>query len=105
VSHSAQASYLFRRLAPRQALANVSVYAACTRPAAVCSRTGVVPRPYWQRRKLLCRKRYELFCYLFLLVTLTRTVVLKIRTVSVRVRLGALSKRARQGAFRVLSPR
>ena len=62
-----EASYLFRRLAPRQALANISVYAACTRRAAICSRTGAVPRPHWQRKygvlQAICRVLATCFCW------------------------------------------
>jgi len=61
VSHSAQASYLFRRLAPRQtlAMANISVYAACTRPAAIVAarrRTATVmaTRKYGVLQSICC---------------------------------------------------
>jgi hypothetical protein len=70
-------------------MANISVYAACTRPAAICSRTEAY-RDRNGNAQIWCLAIDMLrFPYLFLLVAETRVSVLKIRTVSVRVRLGA----------------
>src|SRR6476620_5482930 len=78
-------------------MANISVYAACTRPAAICSRTEAY-RDRNGNAQIWCLAIDMLrFAYLFLLVAESRVSVLKIRTVSVRVRLGAQPAGVRVG--------
>src|SRR6478736_7162739 len=86
-------------------MANISVHAACTRPAAICSRTEAY-RDRNGNAQIWCLAIDMLrFPYLFLLVGETRVSVLKIRTVSVRVRPGRTEQKLTSGCISGLASR